>query len=71
MLTREDALAKAKRIAEEAYGDVEAYETEVRQDPTYWKINFVHPQTFTRGGMQHFAVWIDKQTSEAQLFRGR
>lgn len=71
MITREDALEKSMQVAEEAYGDMTAYEVVVEEDETYWRINFTHPQTLTRGGRQHFAVWIDKQTAAVKLFRGR
>ncbi len=71
MLTREEALDKATQVAEETYGDVTEYETMVEQDETHWRIGFSHPQALTRGGRQHFSVWIDKQTAAAQLFKGR
>ena len=70
-IDKEQALAKARRMAEEVYGDLSAYQVKVGETEDKWQFEFSQTPSQEDGGRQHFAVWVDKQTGEARLFKGR
>jgi hypothetical protein len=70
-VTRDDAVSRAKEASEALYGSVEQFDVRVEEDPLHWIIDFVHPGIMEDGERQHFSVWVNKQTGDTQLFKGR
>ncbi len=70
-ITKEQAIAKAKEVAKRAYRNIDMFEVTTKEDSSYWMVSFTNPRALARGEVQHFAVWINKQTGKARLFRGR
>ncbi len=70
-ITKEQAIVLAKQVGEQAYGSIDMFEIAVKEDATYWRIDFARPQAVEDGESQHFSVWIDKKTGSTRLFRGR
>lgn len=70
-ITKEQAIAQAKQAGEQAYGNIDMLEIAVKEDATYWKIDFARPRAVEDGETQHFSVWVDKKTARTRLFRGR
>lgn len=71
LITKEQARRKAREVGETAYGNIDMFEVELKEDPIYWMVNFNRPQALEDGESQHFAVWINKETGVTRLFRGR
>jgi hypothetical protein len=65
------ALEIAREAARDDYGDLEGYEISVDETESDWRIRFQLPGVPEDGGSSHFAVWVDKHSSEPRLFRGR
>jgi hypothetical protein len=65
------ALEIALAAARDSYGEVEEYEISVDEIDGEWRVRFQLPGAPEDGGSSHFAVWIDKNSGEARLFRGR
>ena len=71
-ITKDRAIAIAKELARKTYGDnLDEFEVRVEADAEQWKVNFVNPKAVARGDQHHFSVWVNKDTGEARLFRGR
>ena len=70
-ITKEQAIAKARELAKRTYGNIDMFEVTAKEDASHWMVNFVNPRALARGQPQHFAVWINKQTGKARLFKGR
>ena len=61
----------ALNVAREAYDEIEGYDISIEETGGEWRIDFRLPGSLERGGRSHFAVWVDKNSGEARLFRGR
>jgi hypothetical protein len=70
-ITSDQAVAKARAVGESAYGAIDMFEVSVQEDPGSWIVNFTNPRAMSDGAESHFAVWVNKQSGETQLFRGR
>jgi hypothetical protein len=65
------AIAIAKQVARDTYGDVEAFDVDAEERPDGWLVHFTNPSVIVDGEGQHFAVWVDRSTGHTRLFRGR
>lgn len=70
-ISKEEAVSLAKEEGRMAGYDVDAYTISVNEEMVNWIVDFVKGSAPVRGGEQHFTIWIEKQTGESTLFRGR
>ena len=70
-ITDTRAVEIARQLAHEAYGPVDTHTISVTEAEREWRVRFELPSPRSDGGASHFAVWVDKRTGEARVFRGR
>lgn len=70
-ITKEQAIATAVDVGQKTYGHLASFEISVDEEPERWLVNFANLQALEDGEGQHFAVWVDKETGQAHLFKGR
>ena len=67
-----EALEIAQRVGRDAYGDIGAFQVvDTEEDDDHWSVAFRRMDALVDGEGQHFEVWIDKNSGEARLFKGR
>jgi hypothetical protein len=70
-ITKEQAVEKAKEVGERTYGDIGMFTVTVTEAPIDWRVRFSRPGALEDGETEHFSVWVNKETGEPRLFRGR
>ena len=71
VIAPEQALAKAREVGARAYPDVDAFQIDLEDAGSEYRVSFVEPRSHGYAEPRHFAVWIDKTSGEARLFKGR
>lgn len=72
MISTNNALTVAKQKAVEMNYKIDEYTSHVEHNSKYWIFHFKKKHSKTRGGEQHFSIWITKDTEEFyRLFKGR
>ena len=69
--TAQQAIENGRDVGRQAYPDVDNFDASAEEDRGHWKVTFKNPRALADGASAHFAVWIDKETGEVRLFRGR
>ena len=70
-IEEQNAVEIAREVARDAYSEIDDYEVSVEETDQEWRVRFQLPGAPDDGGSSHFAVWVERDTGEARLFRGR
>lgn len=70
-ISREEAIAIAKKEAGKEGYDTEQFDISCKEKLDGWDVYFYRDLPGVLGEGSHFSVYVDKTSGECQIFRGR